>query len=116
MSIENVPDHESGRAAIHQAVDQSCAGSESTSDRSDHPARGRLSFGSPIKEGAALAGYSPVYVRLLARDKRIEARKVGRDWLIERASLLAFKAAMDALGSDKHNPWRDDLPGEGGLK
>jgi excisionase family DNA binding protein len=67
-------------------------------------------------EGAELTGLSVDYVRRLARAGRIEARKVGRDWLIERASLLAFKATMDALGSDKHNPWRDDLPGDGGRK
>jgi len=60
-------------------------------------------------EGAELTGLSVDYVRRLARANRIEARKVGRDWLIERASLLAFKTAMDRLGSGKHNPWREDL-------
>lgn len=62
-------------------------------------------------EGAQLTGFSIDYVRRLARGGCIEARKVGRDWLIERASLLAFKAAMDRLGNDKHNPqapWRDE--------
>lgn len=71
----------------------------------------------PIAEGwvdtttaAELTGYTTAYMRILARKERIEARKVGRDWLIERASLLAFKAAMDRLGNEKHNPqapWRD---------
>lgn len=61
------------------------------------------------KEAAEVTGYSAVYVRLLARNGRVEARKVGRDWLIERTSLLAFKAEMDRLGNDKHNPWREDL-------
>ena len=61
------------------------------------------------KEAASLTGYSAVYVRLLAREGRIEARKIGRDWLIEWVSLLAFKTAMDRLGSEKHNPWREDL-------
>ena len=67
-------------------------------------------------EGAELTGFSVDYVRRLARAGRIEARKVGRDWLIERASLLAFKAQMDRLGAQKHSPWRDDLPGDGGRK
>ena len=63
-------------------------------------------------EGAELTGFSVDYVRRLARRGDIEARKVGRDWLIERASLLAHKVRMDRLGPEKHNPkapWRDDL-------
>ena len=67
-----------------------------------------------VQDGAELVGYSAVYVRLLARQARIEARKVGRDWLIERASLLAFKAQMDRLGAQKHSPWRADLPEDRG--
>jgi hypothetical protein len=39
----------------------------------------------------------------------VEARKTGRDWLILRSSLLAYKARMDVLGPQKHNPWREDL-------
>ena len=66
-----------------------------------------------IREAAQETGYSAVYVRLLARQGRIEAQKVGRDWLINRASLLAFKAKMDRLGEQKHNPWRDDLQERG---
>jgi excisionase family DNA binding protein len=63
------------------------------------------------REAAELTGYTTAYMRQLANRKRIEAQKVGRDWLIERASLLAFKREMDALGDSKHNPqapWRDD--------
>ena len=56
-----------------------------------------------------LTSYSQAYLRQLAQRGRIEARKVGRDWLIHRRSLLAYKARMDALGPEKHNPWRDDL-------
>jgi hypothetical protein len=29
--------------------------------------------------------------------------------LIRRESLLAYKERMDALGTDRHNPWRTDL-------
>jgi excisionase family DNA binding protein len=63
------------------------------------------------KEAASITGYCTDYVRRLARRGRIEAQRVGRDWLIDRTSLLAYKARMDRLGSDKHNPqapWRDD--------
>ena len=61
------------------------------------------------RTAAELTGYTAAYMRQLALRDRIVARKVGRDWLIERASLLAYKAQMDGLGSDKHNPWREGL-------
>ena len=70
----------------------------------------------PITEGwinteqaEALTGYATAYLRRLAGQGRVEARKVGRDWLINLESLLAYKAQMDALGSQRHNPWREDL-------
>jgi len=73
----------------------------------------------PIAEGwittdkaQALTGYACAYMRWLANHGKVEARKVGRDWLIQQESLLAYKARMDALGVQKHNPWREDL-GEG---
>ena len=66
-------------------------------------------------EGAELTGYSTAYVRILAGAKRIRTRRVGRDWLVSREDLLAHKAKMDSLGTDKHNPWRDDL-GDGGRR
>lgn len=64
-------------------------------------------------EAQALTDYSRAYLRWLANQGRIEARKVGRDWLIDRESLLAYKAGMEALGGQKHNPWRDDLNRQG---
>lgn len=60
-------------------------------------------------EGAALTGYSSAYIRQLAGGERIKAQRVGRDWLVSRENLLAYKARMDALADQKHNPWRDDL-------
>jgi len=67
-------------------------------------------------EAANLTGYTIVYIRRLARIRRVEAVKTGRDWLILRSSLLAYKARMDVLGPQKHNPWREDLQtgGRGG--
>lgn len=56
---------------------------------------------------AQLTSYSQAYMRILARSGQVEARKVGRDWLINRESLLAYKQRMDRLGPQKHNPWRD---------
>jgi len=59
------------------------------------------------KKAVSLTGYSADYARRLARRGKVEARKVGRDWLIKRESLLAYKQRMDRLGPQKHNPWRD---------
>jgi len=63
-------------------------------------------------EAQAITGYSRAYMRYLAKQGHVEARKVGRDWLMNKESLLAYKARMDALGPQKHNPWRDDLAEE----
>ena len=60
-------------------------------------------------EAAELTGYSPAYMRTLARRGRVTALKAGRDWLISRESLLAYRAQIDRLGAQKYNPWRDDL-------
>jgi excisionase family DNA binding protein len=46
------------------------------------------------EEAAKLVDYAPAYVRQLAIAGRIEAQKVGRDWLISQASLLAYKARV----------------------
>jgi len=60
-------------------------------------------------EAEILTGYSQAYMRQLACNGKVKARKVGRDWLINRESLLAYKHQMDVLGPEKHNPWREDL-------
>jgi excisionase family DNA binding protein len=65
-------------------------------------------------EAAALAGYVVEYVRCLAREGRIHAEKRGRDWWVDRDDLLRYKAQMDRLGEQKHNPWREKNDGHGG--
>ncbi len=60
-----------------------------------------------------LTGYAQAYLRRLAARGRVEARKVGRDWLIHQESLLAYKAQMEALGDQRHNPWRGELLEQG---
>lgn len=65
------------------------------------------------KEAAELTGYSVAYLRQLGKRGRVDARKAGRDWLISRDSLLAYKQEMDRLGAQKHSPWRDDLAQRG---
>jgi len=60
------------------------------------------------EQAAQLTGYSQAYMRQLAERGRVMALKAGRDWLLQRASLLEFAAQMEALGTDKHNPWKGD--------
>jgi excisionase family DNA binding protein len=74
----------------------------------------------PIAEGwittdaaEALTGYSAAYLRRLASQGRITAQKVGRDWLLHRENLLAYHEQMEALGNQRHNPWRPDLTAQG---
>ena len=57
-------------------------------------------------EASALSRYSLRYLRQLAREDRIEAHKIGRDWLFNRDSLIAWLEEMRTLGTQKHNPLR----------
>lgn len=59
------------------------------------------------KTAAELTGYHVKYVRQLVRRGRIEARKVARDWLVNKADLLRYKSEMDALGGRRHDPRRN---------
>ncbi len=43
-----------------------------------------------FKEAARLVGYTPEYLSLLARKRKIQAKKVGRDWLVDRNEVLHF--------------------------
>jgi|LAHU01.1.fsa_nt_gb hypothetical protein len=74
----------------------------------------------PVAEGwittetaETLTGYAAAYLRRLAVQGRIEAQKVGRDWLIWRESLLNYQTHMQSLGSQRHNPWRAELLARG---
>lgn len=65
------------------------------------------------EQAEALTGYSQAYLRRLANQGRIEAHKVSHDWLINQKSLLAYRQEMDALGGQRHNPWRKGLVQQG---
>lgn len=58
------------------------------------------------KEAAAITGYSEAWMRRLAKDGRIKARKVGRDWLLDLAELAAYQRRMSDLGTQKHDSTR----------
>lgn len=57
-------------------------------------------------EAAALTGYTRAHIRVLARGGSVEAVKAGRDWLVDRQSVIEHKREMDALGDAKHSPTR----------
>ncbi len=50
------------------------------------------------KQAAEMSGYHPEYIRRLIRLGEIEAQKFGRDWVIERAKLLAYTREAKKLG------------------
>lgn len=57
------------------------------------------------KEAAALTGYESAHIRHLAREGAIVGGKFGRDWMISRASVVAYARRMEELGPGKHDPW-----------
>ncbi|MEJ5311757.1 MAG: helix-turn-helix domain-containing protein [Anaerolineae bacterium] len=65
------------------------------------------------RQGATLTGYCREYVTKLAKAGRIRGMKLGHDWVVNREDLEAFKRKMQALGTSKHNPFREDLQAEG---
>ncbi len=60
------------------------------------------------EDAARLSGYTSAYMRQLAQRGRVSAIKAGRDWLINREALLEYTRGMEAMGTEKHNPWKDD--------
>lgn len=43
-----------------------------------------------LKNASKLVGYTSEYLTLLARQGKIKARKIGRDWIIEKNTVLRF--------------------------
>lgn len=58
------------------------------------------------QEAAELTGYHVNYIRRLVKWNRIRGAKRGRDWWIDKASVLAYLEEMKRLGPAKHDPWR----------
>jgi len=61
-------------------------------------------------QAAELTGYTPGHIRKLAQSGQLPTTRVGRDWLVKREAVLEWQRKMDALGTGKHNPWREDRP------
>ncbi|HOT91538.1 MAG TPA: helix-turn-helix domain-containing protein [Anaerolineae bacterium] len=66
-----------------------------------------------IQEGAKLSGYCVTQVRRLVAYGRVAGVKMGRDWFVERAALLAYVEEHARLGRQKFNPWREELVRKG---
>jgi excisionase family DNA binding protein len=49
-------------------------------------------------EAAALSGYHVNYIRQIIRKRKIKADKKGRDWWVDKQSLLDY--LKEAAGSD----------------
>jgi excisionase family DNA binding protein len=58
------------------------------------------------KQAAELIGYNAEYIRKLAQSGKISAQKLGRDWVIRRADLLAYTRSVTRKGR-KRGPKSD---------
>lgn len=63
-----------------------------------------------LGEAAALTGLSASHLRLLASTGRIEARKVGRNWITSEAAVRAYLAdrRRGARGPYRRTAGRED--------
>ncbi len=50
------------------------------------------------KQAAELIGYNAEYIRKLAQSGKIPAQKLGRDWVMKRADLLAYTRSVQEKG------------------
>jgi len=50
------------------------------------------------QEAAKLTGYNVEHIRRLVRSGKLKAQKLGRDWVIDRTSLLEY------LRTEGHGP------------
>lgn len=56
------------------------------------------------EEAAELSGYHVNYIRRLMRKGTITGRKAGLMWWVERESLRAYLAKVEAAGSQRFGP------------
>ena len=58
-------------------------------------------------EAARLANLDPDYIRKLVRAEKIQARKWGQSWQVQRASLLIYMKKSTEIGN-KRGPRKID--------
>jgi len=54
-----------------------------------------------VTQAARLSGYNADHLRELIRDGKIEAQKFSIVWMVDRESLLAYKAKAQASGEKR---------------
>lgn len=57
-----------------------------------------------LKETADLLNCTVEWARQLAKREKIEGQKFGRDWLVTRSSVLAYKESRKPVGRPKKEP------------
>jgi hypothetical protein len=63
-----------------------------------------------IAEAVEQSSYTHEHIAWLVREGKITGRKGGRVWLLDLDSLRAYEAKMKELGTQKHDPTRDNSP------
>jgi len=58
-------------------------------------------------EAARLTGYTLYHLRYLIKIRKVKAKKWGREWQVDRASLLAYMRTAKELG-EKRGPKKSD--------
>jgi excisionase family DNA binding protein len=56
-----------------------------------------------LSDAAQLYGLSPTYLRTIARNGRLRAVKVGRDWLTTPADVETYVASRSKRGAYRHD-------------
>ncbi len=56
------------------------------------------------EEAVKISGYHPIYLRTLLRDAKIDGRKFGRTWQVNKPSLLNYLQAAQAAADKRHGP------------
>lgn len=54
-----------------------------------------------VNEAAKLSGYNADHLRELIREGKIKAHKFSIVWMVDRESLLAYKAKVQASGEKR---------------
>lgn len=57
-----------------------------------------------VKEAAKLTGYHAEYLRILIREGKLNARKFGTVWAVNKSSLLTYLKIAEKSADRRHGP------------
>lgn len=57
-----------------------------------------------VQEAADLSGYHPEYLRLLIREGKLDARKFGSVWAINKKGLLSYRMIAEKSYDGRQGP------------